>query len=187
MWPSQYHPGSNMEPPVKLRINIILDPPSFQLPSLKIPCLQKILYRSDDAFRGSYLAAQPLNIWLCHLREDSDGAINFKINVPTLKRLQIELESFETYVRDFKFEIYALVLDFFRFNGDLGNFVFIENLPYLVEAIVNLGTYEVWVSEHEIYYGDLVFKLLSALKSAKFLEFLPGHKEVRVHFYLHFC
>ena len=44
------HPGSNMEPPVKLRINIILDPPSFQLPSLKIPCLQKILYRSDDAF-----------------------------------------------------------------------------------------------------------------------------------------
>ena len=125
LWPSQYHPGSNMEPPVKLRINIILDPPSFQLPSLKIPCLQKILYRSDDAFRGSYLAAQPLNIWLCHLREDSDGAINFKINVPTLKRLQIELESFETYVRDFKFEIYALVLDFFRFNGDLGNFVFI--------------------------------------------------------------
>ena len=61
-----------------------------------------------------------------------------------------------------------------------------ENLPYLVEAIVNLGTYEVWVSEHKIHNGDLVFKLLSALKSAKFLEFLPGHKEVRVHFYLHF-
>ena len=73
------------------------------------------------------------------------------------------MESFETYVRDFKFEIYALVLDFFRFNGDLGNFVFIENLPNLVEVIVNLGTYEVWVSEHKIHNGDLVFKLLSAL------------------------
>lgn len=65
------------------------------------------------------------------------------------------MESLDTYVRDFKFEIYALVLDFFRFNGDLGNFVFIDNLPNLVEVIVNLGTYEVWFLN--IHYGDLVF------------------------------
>ncbi|KAK7859590.1 putative fbd-associated f-box protein [Quercus suber] len=166
---------------LKLRIDTVLNhPPSFQLPSLKI--------LSDDSF-SRLLSGCPAPEDLT--AEDSDGAINFKINVPTLKRLQIKLESFETYVRDFKFEIYALVLNFFRFNGDLGNFVFIENLPNLVEAIVNPGTYEVWVSEHKIHYGDLVFKLLSALKSAKFLEFLPGHKEYKlfdvycVHIYNH--
>lgn len=36
---------------LKLRIDIVLDPPpSFQLPSLKILCLHKILYRSNDSF-----------------------------------------------------------------------------------------------------------------------------------------
>ena len=35
---------------LKLRIDIVLNPPSFQLPSLKILCLHKILYRSDDSF-----------------------------------------------------------------------------------------------------------------------------------------
>lgn len=64
------------------------------------------------------------------LREGLDGATNYNINVPTLKRLDIDVES------DYQFEIYAPALHYFRFFGDLGNLVFLEKLTNLVEAHV---------------------------------------------------
>lgn len=110
------------------------------------------------------------------LREGLDGATNYNINVPTLKRLDIDVES------DYQFEIYAPALHYFRFFGDLGNLVFLEKLTNLVEAHVYiyfmvLGNRH-WVPENGLLYGARVFKLVRELNCSKFLSLYPGQKEV---------
>ena len=70
-----------------------------------------------------------------------------------------------------------------RVRGDLRNVVFLKKLANLVEAHVEVRAVEFlqedWVREHEIYYGDRVFKLVRALNHAKFFSLYPGDKEVR--------
>ena len=170
---------------LELSGEIKLDPPpSFQLPSLKILRLYEICYISHNSF-SSLCSACPILEDLKVLRDDTDNVTNFKINVPTLKRLYIELVSCLTgEPPDFKVEIYAPVLQHFRFYGDLRNIVFLEKLAHLVEAHIDVHTDNDWVRVFEFYYGDRVFKLLKELNNAKFLSIFPGDKEVgvRPHF-----
>ena len=108
---------------LELRFDIVLDPPSnFQFPSLKILCLYRNVYKYDNSFSNLISGCPVLEDLTVALREGLDGATNYNINVPTLKRLDIDVEW------DYKFEIYAPALHYFRFFGDLGNLAFLEKL-----------------------------------------------------------
>ncbi|KAL4619121.1 hypothetical protein ACB092_06G057000 [Castanea dentata] len=151
----------HIEMSLELSGEIELDPPpSFQLPSLKILGLYEICYTTHYSFSSLCSAsACPSLEDLKVLRDDNYIVTNFKINVPTLKRLHIEVVSCFNELPDFKLEIYAPVLEYFHFFGDLRGIIFLEKLANL------------------LYYGDRVFKLLKALSNAKFLSIFPGDKE----------
>lgn len=72
------------------------------------------------------------------LREDLNGATNYKINTPSLKRLEIKFGSVYPKPRNYKFEIYGPALNHFRFSGDLSNLIFIEKLTKLVEVHISI-------------------------------------------------
>ena len=136
-------------------------PPSFQFPNLKIMSLCEILYRPHHSF-SMLLCGCPVLEDLSVTREGTDGMIKFNVSVPTLKRLSIEFYTYERDLPDYKLEIYAPALEYFGFRGDLRNVVFLKKLANLVEAHVEVRAVEFlqedWVREHEIYYGDRVFK-----------------------------
>ncbi|KAL4619127.1 hypothetical protein ACB092_06G057500 [Castanea dentata] len=157
--------------------DIVLDPPSnFQFPSLKILCLCEIAYKSEDSFSNLLSGCPVLEDLRVKLREDLDGATNFKIIVPTLKLLGIEFIPGYPRPHDYKFEIYSPVLENFRFCGDLGNLVFIEKLTKVVDAEVGIYAGH-WVLENGLHYGARIFKLVRELNCSKFLSICPGQKE----------
>ncbi|KAL4619126.1 hypothetical protein ACB092_06G057400 [Castanea dentata] len=157
---------------LELRFDIVLDPPSnFQFPSLKTLCLYRTVYKYDYSFSNLISGCPVLEDLTVALREGLDGATNYNINVPTLKRLDIDVES------DYKFEIYAPELHYFRFFGDLGNLVFLEKLTNLIEAHVYIYARH-WVPENGLRFGARVFKLFRELNCSKFLSLYPGQKEV---------
>ena len=163
---------------LELRADIVLDPPSnFQFPSLKILCLCGIVYKSEDSFSNLLSGCPVLEDLTVELREDLDSATSFKIIVPTLKRLEIEVGSVSPKPHDYKFEIYSPALDNFRFYGDLGDLVFIEKLTKLVDAHVSIYAGH-WVLENGLHYGARIFKLVRELNCSKFLSICPGQKEV---------
>ncbi|KAL4619116.1 hypothetical protein ACB092_06G056600 [Castanea dentata] len=164
---------------LELSGEIELDPPpSFQLPSLKILGLYEICYTTHYSFSSLCSAsACPSLEDLKVLRDDNYIVTNFKINVPTLKRLHIEVVSYFNEFPDFKLEIYAPVLEYFHFFGDLRGIIFLEKLANLVEARINVSADNDWIRVFQLYYGDRVFKLLKALSNAKFLSIFPGDKE----------
>uniref|UniRef100_A0A7N2MA78 F-box domain-containing protein n=1 Tax=Quercus lobata TaxID=97700 RepID=A0A7N2MA78_QUELO len=151
-------------------------PPSFQLPSLKILRLCEICYTSDNSF-SSLCSACPNLEDLTVIYEFIVGNVNivsFKISLPFLKRLRIDFISFDTEPPDYKLEIYAPILERFRFFGYLSNVVFLEKLAHLIEAhFVVCGLGHVF----EMCYSDKVFKIVRALNSSKFLELFPGDVE----------
>ena len=163
---------------LELRADIVLDPPSnFQFPSLKILCLCGIVYKSEDSFSNLLSGCPVLEDLTVELREDLDSATSFKIIVPTLKRLEIEVGSVSPKPHDYKFEIYSPALDNFRFYGDLCDLVFIEKLTKLVDAHVSIYAGH-WVLENGLHYGARIFKLVRELNCSKFLSICPGQKEV---------
>ncbi|XP_030930610.1 F-box/LRR-repeat protein At3g26922-like [Quercus lobata] len=151
-------------------------PPSFQLPSLKILRLCEICYTSDNSF-SSLCSACPNLEDLTVIYEFIVGNVNivsFKISLPFLKRLRIDFISFDTEPPDYKLEIYAPILERFRFFGYLSNMVFLEKLAHLIEAhFIVCGLGHVF----EMCYSDKVFKIVRALNSSKFLELFPGDVE----------
>ena len=78
-----------------------------------------------------------------------------------------------------RLEIYAPVLECFRFFGSLSSIVFLEKLAHL-----NVAHFNVYVVGHvfERYYSNKVFKVVRALNRAKFLELFPSDEEVRPPF-----
>ncbi|KAL0000856.1 hypothetical protein SO802_014637 [Lithocarpus litseifolius] len=156
---------------VNIIFDIVLDPPSkFQFPNLS---QYRTVYKYDNSFSNLIPGCPVLEDLTVALREGLDGATNYDINVPTLKRLDIDLEL------DYKFEIYAPALHYFRFFGDLGNLVFLEKLTNLVEAHVYIDYIYAphWVPENGLRYGARVFKLVRELNCSKFLSLNPGQKE----------
>lgn len=156
---------------LELRFDIVLVPPNFQFPSLKTLCLYRTVYKYDYSFPNLISGCPVLEDLTVALREGLDGATNYNINVPTLKRIDIDVES------DYKFEIYAPVLHYFRFFGDLGSLAFLEKLTNLVEAHVYIYARHC-VPENGLLYGARVFKLVRELNCSKFLSLCPGQKEV---------
>ena len=179
---------------LKLHGKIRIDVPSsssFQFPSLKELGLFHLVYKSDSLFR--LLSA-------CHVLEDltfgreyRDGVFDYKICIPMLKRLSVDFEVGE-YIGyelipydDYKLEMKTPALEYFKFNGHLREVVFLQKLDNLLQADVNICTFE--EKDHrqeEQCYADRVFKILAALYNVKFLSFYSGHSEVRLLWLLFF-
>ena len=172
---------------LKLLGRIMIDPPpSFQFPSLKKLGLFRLAYKSDSFFR--LLSGCPILEDLSFEREYSEGVNHYKICVPTLKRLSIFQYDFDQFDYDneinpddelnYKLEINAPAIEYFQFNGHLGDIIFLKELDNLVHADINICTFEAGEHGEEECYADRVFKLLDALYNAKFLSFSSGYSKV---------
>ncbi|XP_030928755.1 F-box protein At4g22280-like [Quercus lobata] len=170
---------------VVLNLNgtIVLDPPpSFQFPSLKILRLVHIVYRPDSVFR--LLSGCPVLEDLSFQREDLEGVFKHKICASTLKRLSITFGQSEfdgSYFGslDYKLEINAPALEYFKFDGHLRDIVFLHKLDSLVQADVYISSFEArtfWVDWEDDRHrdeccADRVFNFLAALYNVKLLSF----------------
>ena len=156
---------------LKLHGKIRIDVPSsssFQFPSLKELGLFHLVYKSDSLFR--LLSACHVLEDLTFEREYRDGVFDYKICIPMLKRLSVDFEVGE-YIGyelipydDYKLEMKTPALEYFKFNGHLREVVFLQKLDNLVQADVNICTFE--EKDHrqeEQCYADRVFKILAAL------------------------
>ncbi|XP_075671346.1 F-box/FBD/LRR-repeat protein At3g52680-like [Castanea sativa] len=170
---------------VVLNLNgtIVLNPPpSFQFPSLKILRLIHIVYRPDSVFR--LLSGCPVLEDLSFQREDLEGVFKHKICASTLKRLSITFGQSEfdgSYFGslDYKLEINAPALEYFKFDGHLRDIVFLHKLDSLVQADVYICSFEArtfWVNWEDDRHqdeccADRVFNFLAALYNVKLLSF----------------
>ncbi|KAF3951491.1 hypothetical protein CMV_022858 [Castanea mollissima] len=170
---------------VVLNLNgtIVLDPPpSFQFPSLKILRLIHIVYRPDSVFR--LLSGCPVLEDLSIQREDLEGVFKHKICASTLKRLSITFGQSEfdgSYFGslDYKLEINAPALEYFKFDGHLRDIIFLHKLDSLVQADVYICSFEArtfWVDWEDDRHqdeccADRVFNFLAALYNVKLLSF----------------
>ena len=158
-------------------IAIDIDTPSlsFNFPSLKkllvAISLRSIIYSQETSFLKLLSG--------CPVLEDLSCTIElfereYKLCVPTLKRLSIRVADFTKF--DYELEINAPALEYFEFYGDLRDIKFYEKLNNLVQADVYISILD-YVPEE--VRGKWVFNLFAALNSVKFLTFSPRGTEVR--------
>ena len=157
--------------------NIVLNPPSsssLSFPSLMNLHLQSVKFANHDSFSRLISCCpvlQDLSViadWLPSFRNYS-----FKIIVPTLKRLNLNM-NFELY----KLVINAPALEYLSFSGLLDKHVLLENLSNLVEAVLN-----VFIGYDNINnikdYGNRVLDFIRALYSVKSLHLSADTTEVK--------
>ena len=159
-------------------IDIDIDTPSlsFNFPSLKILHLLEISLPSNiNSQEHSFLRL----FSSCPVLEDLSFTTDlfkgeYKLCVPTLKRLSFSENVYNESA--YELEIYAPALEYFNFEGDLGDIKFHEKLDNLVQA--NFESY-VNEDEHKEFYREWVFRLFTALSNVKLLSFSPYGTEVR--------
>ena len=128
---------------LKLNGHILLNPPfDSKFPSLKILQLEFVNYANYDSL-ATLLAVCPI---LQHLSLNvigSDltildmkaGRFNITVLVPTLKRLHL---CCFFLAWEYKLRINTPALKYFYFHGVLGDNVVLENLPCLVESVLDV-------------------------------------------------
>uniref|UniRef100_A0A7N2MBA0 FBD domain-containing protein n=1 Tax=Quercus lobata TaxID=97700 RepID=A0A7N2MBA0_QUELO len=157
---------------LKLSGDIDIDTPSlsFNFPSLKILHLLEISLPSNiNSQEHSFLRL----FSSCPVLEDLSFTTDlfkgeYKLCVPTLKRLSFSENVYNESA--YELEIYAPALEYFNFEGDLGDIKFHEKLDNLVQANVESYVNE---DEHKEFYREWVFRLFTALSNVKFLSFSP--------------
>ena len=171
---------------LKLTGSIVLDPPSSSamgFPSLKVLHLHLVEYANPDSFSRLLSCCPVLQDLAVQILGNKDGENNFKIIVPTLKRLQ-----FCIHIPNYKLEINAPCLEYLYFVGNIGKHVLLANLSNLVEAV--LETSDSYVSVRcltELFdgfqeYGKRVWAFLRALYNVKSLHLDSSTTEVRTCF-----
>ena len=123
---------------LKLKGNIYLNPPSDSwFPSLRKLQLSLFKYANSDSL-STILTACPVLQDLeldVHLHAFQVN-FNITIQVPTLKGLQLCCTNYFESSSSFKVYINTPSLECFTFEGHLGKYVVLENLPNLVELVL---------------------------------------------------
>ncbi|GMY31876.1 FBD-associated F-box protein At3g52670-like isoform X1 [Fagus crenata] len=157
---------------LKLRGNIVLNTPSSSsslgFPSLKILHLHSVKYANHDSFL-ILLSFCPI---LQDLSIDTNGShywdqkYHFKIFVPTLKRLHLNMPNIlSTPADDINaptLEINTPALESLNFIGYLDEDVLVENLSNLVEAVLH-------IDDGLIVLGNCIMNFIMALSNVKSL------------------
>ncbi|XP_023919334.2 F-box/FBD/LRR-repeat protein At3g52680 [Quercus suber] len=168
---------------LNLKGAIVLDPPpSFQFPSLKILRLVHIVYRPDSVFR--LLSGCPVLEDLSFQRQALQAVFKHKICASTLKRLSLtfgrnDFDGSHFGSLDYKLEINAPALEYFKFEGHLRDIVFLHQLDSLVQADVYISSFEFhtfgedWVDDRhrDECCADRVINFLATLYNVKLLSF----------------
>ncbi|XP_050247005.1 FBD-associated F-box protein At3g52670-like isoform X2 [Quercus robur] len=149
---------------LRLHGNIIVDPPpsSLGFPSLKILHLLGVQYANHDSF-SRFLTCCPILEYLYLKVIEMDEECNFIITLPTLKRLDLNMQDFL-----YKLEINAPALEYLEFVGFLHKVVLLENLSNLVKAVLFVS-YDSEVGDTEDY-GNRVMDFIRALYNVKSLH-----------------
>ena len=126
---------------------IHLNPPASAsastFPSLRILVLEHVRCAKHNSI-STLLAACPVLQELTlavsttnfYGLDESAGKVNVIVLVPTLKTLYIQWPADDCWL--YKLQINTPALKWFRFGGGLGDDVVLENLPNLVEAVIDL-------------------------------------------------
>ncbi|KAL0000874.1 hypothetical protein SO802_014655 [Lithocarpus litseifolius] len=149
---------------LRLHGNIIVDPPpsSLGFPSLKILHLLGVQYANHDSF-SRFLTCCPILEYLCLEVIEMDEECNFIITLPTLKRLDLNMQDFL-----YKLEISAPALEYLEFVGFLHKVILLENLSNLVKAVLFVS-HDSEVGDTEDY-GNRVMDFIRALYNVKSLH-----------------
>nr|POE96704.1 putative f-box/lrr-repeat protein [Quercus suber] len=131
---------------LRLRGAILLNPPpasASTFPSLRTLALGDVGYAKHDSI-STLLAACPVlqDLSLIVSTSNFDGLgesadkVNVIVLVPTLKTLHIQWPAYDCWL--YKLQINTPALEWFHFEGGLGEDVVLESLPNLVEAVIEL-------------------------------------------------
>lgn len=171
---------------LKLAGSIVLNPPSSSamgFPSLKVLHLHLVEYANPDSFSRLLSCCPVLQDLSLQILGNEDDENNFKIIVPTLKRLQ-----FSIHIPNYKLEINAPCLEYLYFIGNIGKYVLLDNLSNIVEAVLETSDSYVRVSYlTELFdgfqeYGKRVWAFLRALYNVKSLHLDSSTTEVNACF-----
>ena len=166
---------------LKLKEGIAVNPPpsSFGFPSLKTLLLHSVRYTNGDAF-SELLSCCPVLQNLYLQTYIADHGNNFKIIVPTLKTLHLNL--FLQW--DYRLEINAPALKYLHFDAYIIEHLSLGNLSNLVEADVGV---EYGDSKD---YGNRVRDFIGKLSNVKSLHLDPYftgvNKIIKKHLYFFF-
>jgi hypothetical protein len=167
---------------LKLGGNIVLNPPSSSsslgFPSLKILHLHSVNYANHDSFL--------ILLSFCPILQDLSMETNvslfwdpkylFKIFVPTLKRLHLDMPKILSIPPDDinapNLEINTPALEYLNFRGYLDEDVLVENLSNLVEAVLHYD-------DDLIVLGNKIMNFLMALSNVKSLTLGSFTTEVK--------
>ncbi|XP_050271682.1 F-box/FBD/LRR-repeat protein At4g00160-like isoform X5 [Quercus robur] len=126
---------------------ILLNPPASAsastFPSLRILVIGGVQYAKHNSI-STLLAACPVLQDLSLIVSTSNfsglgecaGKVNVIVLIPTLKTLYVQWSADDCWL--YKLQINTPALEWFRFVGGLGEDVVLENLPNLVEAVIEL-------------------------------------------------
>uniref|UniRef100_A0A2N9F900 F-box domain-containing protein n=1 Tax=Fagus sylvatica TaxID=28930 RepID=A0A2N9F900_FAGSY len=159
--------------------NIVLNPPSsssVSFPSLMNLHLQSVKFANHDSFSRLISCCpvlQDLSMETKTTYPINDD--NFKIIVPTLKRLHLTMKH-----SSYKLVINAPILEYIYFRGILGKEVLLENLSNLVEAVLDIYLEFEAIDDTEDY-GNCVLAFIRALYSIKSLHLYADTTECLYH------
>jgi hypothetical protein len=157
--------------------NIFIDTPSSFLgfPSLKILHLEGVNSANQDSF-SRLLSCCPVlqDLFIQTNYFDSKKDCNFKIIVPTLKRLHLSI-----YLSHYQLEINAPALEYLYFKGILGKDVVLGNLNLsnLIKAVVHVKLLSQCVEDLEDA-GNRALDFIRALYKVEALHLDTDNTEV---------
>ncbi|XP_075651779.1 FBD-associated F-box protein At4g10400-like [Castanea sativa] len=160
---------------VSLRLTgaMLLNPPpasASTFPSLRTLALGSVRYAKHDSI-STLLAACPalqdlslsVESYNFHGLGESAGKVNVIVLVPTLKTLNISWPADECWL--YKLQINTPALERFDFLGGLGEYVVLENLPNLVETVIELE------DDDSVDYTNRIWDFMESLYNVVSMKF----------------
>ena len=166
--------------------DILLNPPASAstFPSLRTLALGGVRYAKHDSI-STLLAACPVLQDLSLSVETSNfyglgesaGKVKVIVLVPTLKTLDILWPADECWL--YKLQINTPALERFVFFGGLGEYVVLENLPNLVETVIELE------DDDSVDYKNRIWDFMESLYNVVSMKFNLDTARVRTCYVFH--
>ena len=109
----------------------------------------------------------------------SAGKVNVIVLVPTLKTLYIQWPADDCWL--YKLQINTPALERFHFFGGLGEYVVLENLPNLVETIIELEDND----SNTVDYTNKIWDFMDSLYNVLSMKFNLQRAKVRTCYVFH--
>ena len=145
-----------------------------------LPCLRiLVLTRVKFASRDSLSTFLTLSLTMYDVNFEHWDEFNVVVLVPTLKTLHLHWHVLSS---SYKFQINTLALEYFNFRGFLNGDNVVENLPSVVECVLQ---FEQCVLMDIEDYAKRVWDFMGPLCNVISIEFSTITAQVRSHYIFH--